>query len=359
MADKSDKTEKPTPKRIGKARKEGNIARTPELGTWAAVMVASFVLPQTVRLASHNVGQLLRSCLLVMASPNEGAATHLVGQGLATAALTVMPMALTMMGVGLVSNVVQVKWTPSLQLLKPSFKRLNPAKGIKRLLSPQSAITLSKTLVKLTVLGLVTYMVLHSVIPTLLAPGVLNTSSVATVTAGRALALVRTMAGVGLVLAAVDYGISRRRVGKSMKMSRHEIKEEAKQSEGSPIVKSAQRKKMAQMSRLRMMAEAARADVVVVNPTHVAVALKYDSARGAPQVTAKGADHMALRLRAHAEEHGVPIVEDVALARTIWKACDVGDEIPVDLYEAVARLLAFVFALKRVGRHRTATGTPI
>jgi len=359
VADKGDKTEKPTPKRLSKARKEGQIARTPELGIWVAVMVASFVIPQTVRLAYHNVGQLLRSASLVMANPDEGSAQRILGQGLATAALTVLPFALTMMGVGVATNLVQVRWAPTTKLLKPKFSRLNPATGFKRLASPQSLIQLSKTLVKLVALGLVTYLVMRTVIPTLLAPGVLNITSVAATVSGRALTLIRTVAGIGLLLAAVDYGIARRRTGKSLKMSRHEIREESKQSEGNPLIKGAQRKKMAQMSRLRMMAEAARADVIVVNPTHVAVALRYDAAKGAPHVTAKGADHLALPLRAHGEEHGVPIVEDVPLARTLWKACDVGDEIPTDLYEAVARLLAFVFALKRVGRHRTASGDPL
>ena len=135
-----------------------------------------------------------------------------------------------------------------------------------------------------------------------------------------------------------------------MMMSKQEIKDEARQSEGDPMVKGQIRAAQRRMSRLRMMAEIANADAIVVNPTHVSVAIKYDAVKGAPRVVAKGADVIAARIREEAAKHGVPMVEDVPLARTLFRLCEIGDEIPAQLYEAVARLLAFLFALKANGR---------
>jgi flagellar biosynthetic protein FlhB len=169
-----------------------------------------------------------------------------------------------------------------------------------------------------------------------------------------ALRLLRTAAAAGLLLAFVDAAVVRRRNNKQLKMTKQEVKDEFRNSEGDPQVRMARRSRQMAMRRNRMIADVANADVVLVNPTHVAVALRYDPGRGAPRVLAKGADHSAARIRAAAERHRVPMVADVTLARTLYAACEVGQEIPPDLYRAVAIVLAFIMTLKKRG---SAAGT--
>jgi flagellar biosynthesis protein FlhB len=151
------------------------------------------------------------------------------------------------------------------------------------------------------------------------------------------------------VMAAADYAVVKRRTNKKLRMSKQEIKDEFKLSEGDPHIRAAIRARQIQLSRNRMMAELATADVVVVNPTHVAVGLRYDPAKGAPRVVAKGAGAVAAKIREVATEKRIPMVSDVPLARALYKACELGQEIPPDLYQAVARVLAFVLTLKRRG----------
>ncbi|NHC16364.1 EscU/YscU/HrcU family type III secretion system export apparatus switch protein, partial [Motilibacter deserti] len=173
--------------------------------------------------------------------------------------------------------------------------------------------------------------------------------------------LLRQAAMAGLVLAAADYAVVRHRINKGMRMSKQDIKDEYKQSEGDPHVKAQIRARQMAMSRNRMMADVANADVVLVNPTHIAVALRYDPAKGgAPRVIAKGAGALAAKIRGIADENRIPMVQDVPLARTLYKAVEIGGEVPPDLYNAVARVLAFVLSLKArgsaAGMHRVPVG---
>jgi flagellar biosynthetic protein FlhB len=161
--------------------------------------------------------------------------------------------------------------------------------------------------------------------------------------------LMRDVALAGLVMGLADYAYQRRRVGKQLRMSRHEVKQEHKQSEGDPLLKGAIRSRQMAMSRNRMMSAVADADVVLVNPTHVAVALRYQPDRGAPRVVAKGAGHVATRIREAADRHRVPMVADVPLARALHAACELDQEIPVELFTAVAHVLAFVLSLRAKG----------
>ena len=163
------------------------------------------------------------------------------------------------------------------------------------------------------------------------------------------LAFLRNAAMLGLVLAAADYAMEKRLHLKELKMSLQEIKDEYKQADGDPQMKGMIRERQMKMSRNRMMADIASADVVMVNPTHVAVALKYDPLGGAPRVVAKGSGVIAAKIRERAEEHRVPMVRDIPLARALHAACEIGDEIPAELYGAVARVLAFIFSLKARG----------
>jgi flagellar biosynthetic protein FlhB len=174
----------------------------------------------------------------------------------------------------------------------------------------------------------------------------------------KALGMIRNIGILGLAMAAADYAVQRRRIGKQVRMTKDEVKQEHKQTEGDPMLKSAIRSRQLAAARNRMMADVATADVVLVNPTHVAVALRYEAARGAPKVVARGAGAIAAKIRERAGEHQVPLVRDVPLARALYRSTRVGQEIPPQLFAAVAQVLAFVISRKRRGQHGGEHGTP-
>jgi flagellar biosynthetic protein FlhB len=204
------------------------------------------------------------------------------------------------------------------------------------------------------VLALVLWFTVKGLMPSLVGSGSLPLSATLHQTRDGVAAMMRAAVLAGLALAALDVVVVRRRTNKQLRMTKREVKEEHKQTDGDPHLKGAIRSRQMAMSRNRMMSEVAKADVVLVNPTHVAVALRYDPSRGAPRVVAKGAGAVAAKIRERASEHRVPMVEDVPLARALHSQCELGHEVPPDLYEAVARVLAFVMALRRRG---SASGT--
>jgi flagellar biosynthesis protein FlhB len=353
-----EKTEKPTAQRKKQARREGTIARTPELGAWAAIMAASFVVPMGIKTALTRAKALLEQLPGVIAHPDPHDALRLLKEGAMGAAAAIAPIVLTIMFVGLVSAAAQGGVYPAIKLLVPKFSRLNPASGLKRMLGPQGVWEGVKALLKVAVLGAVLYTVIKGLVQSLTMSGALSLSAiVATVTNG-AVTIIRAAAVAGLALAAVDYVMIKRRTGKKLRMSKQEIKDEYKKTEGDPHVKGQIRARQMAASRNRMMADVPKADVIVVNPTHVAVALRYDPAKGAPRVVAKGSGTIAAKIREKATEHRVPMVQDVPLARALYAGCELGAEIPPQFYGAVARVLAFIMGLKArgsaAGLHRVA-----
>jgi flagellar biosynthetic protein FlhB len=344
-----EKTEKPTGKRLAQARREGTIARTPDLGSWGGLLVASMLLPMLARNTMNTAEKLLFQCQAVITDPDPAKAAKLMATGLQDAATTAAPLILGLMVTGIVASAAQGGLRPAAKRVKPNFKKLNPLTGIKQTFGTHALWETVKALVKTGIVGTVLYLQLRNLLPGLVTIGSTPLSTVLNLIAGTALSLIRTAAAAGLVMAVADYAVARRRVAKQLKMSKHEVKQESKQSEGDPQIKGAIRAKQLAMSRQRMMNDLAKADVVLVNPTHVAVALRYDPSKGAPRVVAKGAGAVAARIREVATEKRIPMVQDVALARALYKACDLGDEIPPDLYNAVARVLAFVMTLKARG----------
>src|SRR5918912_1293830 len=189
----------------------------------------------------------------------------------------------------------------------------------------------------------------RSLVPQLVGRGAQPLATSLTTLGSGLRTLVWTAAATGLLLALADYAYQRRSVLRRLRMTPREIKDEQRQTEGDPMVKGAIRARQVAMSRNRMLAAVATADVVLVNPTHYAVALRYEAGRGAPRVVAKGTDALAGKIRERAREHGVPVVEDKPLTRLLYRICDLEDEIPAELYVAVARILAFVLSLRRPG----------
>jgi len=348
--DSSDKTEKPTPKRLREAREKGQIAKTPDLATWVAMLSTTVLLQITFNRGAVVLPQILHEMGLVIAQPDLGAANRFAANAMWQTAGVVAPMLIGMMIIGLLVNVAQVGLKPTSKKLKPDFSRLNPFKGIKKMVGMQTWWELAKALAKTALLVAVAWPAFSGATVFLTQGNVSSAFGIAAFTATTALSVLRNVSVAGLVVAAADYAYQKRRVNKDLRMTRQELREEMKQQEGNPEMRRSIRSRAMAVSRNQMIRAVSAADVVIVNPTHFSVALKYDAAKGAPQVIAKGAGAIAAAIRTQAERNGVPIVRDPVLTRTIYKACAVGQLIPADLYEAVAHLLAFVFGLRARGR---------
>ena len=357
-----EKTEKPTPKKLKEARKEGQIPRTQELGTWAGVAVASALLPMLVGNAFDAVGRLFVQVGTVVEEPEASKVPPLLGQALSAFLTTVLPVALALMLVGVLASAAQGGVTLSAKGMKPTLKKLNPFPGMKRMFGTHGLWEAVKAVIKTVALGVVVAVTSDRAQQLVSAAGALPLSAVTATVADSAVLMFRVVAVTGFAIAIADYVVVRVQIMKKLKMSRYEIEQEHKNAEGDPRMK-AQRKGVAlAMSRNRMMAEVAEADVLLVNPTHVAVALKYEPERGAPRVVAKGADEIAAKLRERAAEARVPMVQDIPLARALHASCELGQEVPPQLFTAVARVLAFVIQLGargvRGGLHRPGFQAP-
>jgi flagellar biosynthetic protein FlhB len=344
-----EKTEKPTPQKKRQARKEGQIARTPDLGAWVGMLVASALLPMVVRSMLSRARALLTKVVQIVEDPDPGRMLGLLHDIPLAIGLSVAPLAFGMLLTGVGSAAAQGGLNFATKLLKPKFDKLNPFSGLKKVFGPHAMWEAVKTIVKSTVLGIVLYFSVKDLIPTFMGSGPIPMEVILREAGDTVIRLIRAAAAAGLVMAGADYAVAKRRIDKQLKMSKQEIKEEMKRSEGDPHVKGQIRARQFAMARNRMMSDVPKSDVIVVNPTHLAVALTYDPLKGAPRVVAKGSGTIAQKIRDLGSEHRVPMVQDRALARTLYKACKVGQEIPPDLYAAVATVLAFIMSLKAKG----------
>jgi flagellar biosynthetic protein FlhB len=344
-----EKTEQATPQRLKKAKREGQIGRSQDVGAWFGMLAASIMLPKTLSAAIDHARELIEQVPQVIADPQPAEALVMLRQAVMGIAWAVLPLAATLMVVGVASAGAQGGIRVATKLFVPKFSRLNPLPGIKRMFGPQALWELIKALVKTTVLASVLYTTTKSRIPTLMTAGQLPLGSLLAVVKDAVLGLVRAAAVAGIVMAAADYLVVPRRTNKQLRMTKEEVKQEYKNSEGDPQMKAHIRSRQMQMARNRQMADVPTADVVLVNPTHVAVALRYEPTKGAPRVIAKGQGEIATKIRELALEHRVPMVQDVPLARALHAGCEVGTEIPAEFYGAVAKVLAFVMSLKARG----------
>lgn len=363
MADKSQRTEKPTPKHRKEMREKGTVARSAELGSWASLLVVAALLPWLGGLAANRISSFVQTTAQAMGHPDLDAAVALLGQGLGTAALAALPILLVGGGVAVAIAFGQVglRFTP--KALRIQASRISPRTGLRRIFSGQGMWTLGKTLMKVTVLAVVGDIVVDRLVHAVLGDATLPLPATLAAASGTVVNLLRDIGILALAIAVGDYFFQRRTYQQNMRMTKQEVKDELRRSDGSPEVRRALRRKARQLSRMQLMAAVASADVVVTNPTHFAVALAYDRKRDrAPRVVAKGADVMATEIRQRARQCGVPVVESPVLARSLHASCEVDDVVPPELYGAVARLLAFVYSLTPTARayrdlHRLAGGT--
>jgi flagellar biosynthesis protein FlhB len=344
-----EKTEQPTPQRLKKAKREGQIGRSQDVGAWFGMLAASIMLPKTLGAAVDHAKELIDRVPQVIAHPEPAQALVMLKQAALGFAWALLPLAATLMAVGIAAAGAQGGIRVATKLFVPKFSRLNPLPGIKRMFGPQALWELIKALVKTTVLGAVLYATTKDTVPTLMTAGQLPLGSLLSVVKDAVLGLIRAAAVAGIVMAAADYFVVRRRTNKQLRMTKEEVRQEYKNTEGDPHVKAQIRQRQMAMARNRQMADVPTADVVLVNPTHVAVALRYEPAKGAPRVIAKGQGQIATKIRELALEHRVPMVQDVPLARALHESVDVGAEISAEFYGAVAKVLAFVMSLKARG----------
>lgn len=355
--DRYARTEPPTPKRRKEAREEGQVARSPEISGWLAVFAASLFLPWLFSLAKSRVFDVTTGAVSVMQHPTVPGAFSVLESGLLQFVEYAAIAGSVFLAIGLLASVAQVGRAASVKAARPRFTRISPKTGFKRLFSPQLVWDLAKQVLKLGLLAVIAYYSLHTIVMTVGDKSPVTLGPVLGYVASSLVDFVRTVALVGLALGLADYGYHRHRLNQQLKMTRQEVRDERKQQEGDPLVKSRLRRQQYAIARSKVIAAVKTADVVVTNPTHFAVAVQYDPSRGgAPRVVAKGVDNLALRIKEEAAAHAVPIVEDPPLARYLHATCDIEQQIPVAVYVAVARLIAFVYslspAMRGIGVHR-------
>jgi flagellar biosynthetic protein FlhB len=353
MAD-PDKTEKATPKRRSKARGEGSVARSNEINQavvlLSTLLVLSFEAPKLLARAEGIMHDGLARTARPGLVENGAGLGGLLSWGMRAFAGACLPVVAAAVAAGVLASVAQVGLKFSGKALKPSLKRMNLGTGLKQMVSKQKVVELGKSVFKLLIVGGVTVPTLWGKLGSLglmvgETPGAFLVDL-----AHLVFSIAIRVVAVLLVLAAADYAYQRRSFEKNLRMTKQEVKEEGKEGNLPPEVRGKIRQKQMEAHRRRMLADVPTADVVVVNPTHYAVALRYDGTTAAPEVVAKGLDHLALKIREIAEEAGVPIIEQPPLARALYRDVDLGHQIPEEFFGAVAEILAFVFRTARRNR---------
>lgn len=366
MSDENDsgsKSEKATPKRMRELRKDGSLQRSQDLAAWLVVGAAALTLPLVLTSASDSAREQFGALIEVANSPDPRAALEVVIEALTSMFSTMAPLYAVVVVAAVVAAASQGGLYLAPKRLKPSFKHFNPKQGFKKVFGPEAWWNGAKAALKATAIGTVLYTVVQGAVPVLIGTGAHSLPKVLDEAANGATSLLRVAVIAGLILSGLDVMVIIKRNRKKTRMSMKEIKDENKQTEGDPWLKGQIRSRQMAMSRNRMMAELTNADVVMVNPTHVAVALRYIPGSGAPRVVAKGRGNIATRIREVAADHRIPMVQDIPLARALHDACDLGQEIPPHLFAAVARVLAFIVSLRRrgaaAGMHRDPQAEPV
>jgi flagellar biosynthetic protein FlhB len=352
-ADDDDKTEEPTPRKLEQAREKGDIIYTPEVGSALSLIaltgiVAFMAGPISSEMAHAFIGFL---SMPEQYSTQPGALEHVLGQ-IGLKLLAIFGLAcLALAAAGVASRYIQDKSTFTAEKLQPKLDKLNPMEGFKRVFGKAAFASFLKSLAKLGVVGGVMLWALWPKDATLENMSMLDPTALLVYVQDRVVAMLIALTSASAFIAVVDYVFTRQSYMKRQRMSMREIKEEHRQQDGDPMVKAKLRQIRMQRSRQRMMANVPQASVIITNPTHYAVALKYDPiSTPAPVCLAMGVDAVALRIREVAEEHDIPIVENPPLARALFATAELDQPIPKEHYEAVAKVIGFVMRL--AGRRR-------
>lgn len=349
-----ERTEKPTSKRMRDAWERGQVARSKEVQDvvqlGAALITLTWVGGYMVSSLADRVGAGLgRIDTVAHQTIRPAELTTIVSGYLGHLALIVGPVMVSALVAGLLAVSAQGGWNVSWQALKPAFDRISPANGLRRLLPTRAGVDVVRVLLVGVALGWVAWDVLRPFVEEAMLLSRLSPADAGATAWGTVLTLVTRALVVFGVVAALDYAYKRYQWKRSLRMTKQEIKEENKMLEGNPEIKARVRRIQREMARRRMLAAVPKATVVITNPTHFAVALQYTrDSMAAPRVLAKGADHLAQRIKDVAREHGIPTVENVALARALYTHAEIDETIPASLFEAVAEVLAYLVRLKQL-----------
>ncbi|MCI5586670.1 MAG: flagellar biosynthesis protein FlhB [Lachnospiraceae bacterium] len=347
-----DKTEEPTAKKLEDARKKGQAARSTDVTTAASLLVFFAMLKVLIGFVGNRfIGRFgdayshISECVKDdFTLPYSSA---VLADGIKYILITAMPFYIVPFVVTVITIVFQVKWKVSGEMLKPKFSKINPISGMKRIFSKEKLVELLKSVAKVIVLTYVVYSYVKDRWAVILNMYDYSLSQAIEIIGDTIINIGIRISAFFMVIAAADFAFQKWKFHQDMKMTKQEVKDEYKNSEGDPKVKSQQRARMQQASRRRMMQELPNADVVITNPTHLAVAILYDkSTHEAPVVIAKGADYLAQKIKDVAKENSIEIVENKPLARMLYHNVEIGAEIPQELYQMVAEVLAYVYNLK-------------
>ncbi len=341
-----ERTEDATPKKREEARRKGTVAKSKDLDGALVLFVLALFLPAILRLTSTGYIQAFKQSFSNIPRDLQFFSVYRYAWNLLQPALLIFaPFALFSLIIGLAAGFAQVGFVMSLESIKPSFEKVNPLAGLKKLFSMNSFFEGIKAFLKSLVFGYIAWMVIKSQWDTLLGLSWMHPLSAVGVFGMVLIKIFLYVAIAWLVLAVGDYYYQRKQVDKNLRMSKNELKKEMKEQEVSPELRMAIAKKRRKFTR-RMMERVQTADAIITNPTHYAIAIKYERNKmHAPMVVAKGADYLALKMREVARDHGVPLVPNPPLARTLYKKCEAGDFIPRELYKAVAEVLAYVYKM--------------
>jgi len=350
-----EKTEAPTPRRLLEARQKGQVAKSNDLTAAIGLLAALVLLNMYGPAIMKGFQEIMIGSLTLNNLPMGGAhaidrtVQLLIGKSM----LIVGPLMLILFAVALIANLLQVGFIFSGKPITPSFSKISPIQGVKRLLSLRTLMRMVINLFKVGIIGTVAYFSIRDDIPRMLGLTGVSYMEVLGQSAEMVFVLGLKLSLILLILGLADFGFQKWQLLKDLRMTKEEIKEEMKRMEGDPLMRQRRRAVARQLAMQRMSQAVPGADVVITNPPELALALKYDQdVMGAPKVVAKGSGFIAERIRTIANENGIPIVQRKPLAQTLYKACEVGDFIPEELYKAVAEVLAYVFELAGKGYRR-------
>lgn len=347
-----EKTEKATPRRLREAREKGQIFKSVEVNTALTLLILFGVLAIFGRTIVESTKNLLHYFFTMSVPDTFDAATiaSLMGEAILMFLGIVAPVLLAAFLAAVITNLVQVGFIFTTKALAPKFDRINPLSGFKRIFSMRTLLDLVKAIIKIAILAMVAYNEYEAHVNDFRG---LMGQDVALATAAFVdiiISVAFNMAIAFAIFAPFDYMYQRWKYNKDLMMTKQEIKDEYKLTEGNPQIKGRIQQKQRQMSRMRMVQAVKDADVVITNPTHYAVALEYKEGKNtAPLVVAKGRDYLAQKIKEKAKEENVEIVENKPLAQALYFFCEVGDEVPEDMYKAVAEVLAYVFRMRSRG----------
>jgi flagellar biosynthetic protein FlhB len=345
MQGSKEKTEKPTSKKLSEARKRGNVAKSRELNTSVTCLGGALAVYFSFDSIYFHTAQLMRE---LWGGGFQAALETTLNRSFYIQVsshffLMIAPVLIVTIFLAVAANLAQVKFLLAWQAIKPSFSRLNPLQGLRRFISFRSLLELGKSIIKMTLVGYVVYLLIQKESQAFFPLVQAEVIDIARITCSLAMRIVIYVGLVMLILSCLDYYYQRWQYQKDQMMTKHEVREEHKQSEGNPQTRSRIRSLQRALWRQRMMAKVPKADLVITNPTHYAIALAYNKTMEAPKLLAKGRNLIAKRILKIARKHQIPIVQNPPLARALYKQVDLEEQIPASLYRAVAKVLAYVY----------------